>query len=642
VTDLILIGLFTYILFHAFSAVLRAYPYVKAGKERDDVQESSKLKLRASICLVVLCSVVLLRLGTGYSIFEFFALASAVIYVCLLFSLFADRKAYILDAQKVGIQGENSPEYNAERLKEVMNRLIVPECFRKSMMFAIPRANSDQTPEGVANWINVMAEVLPPFEMIVPDGKGRLWGQDLQDRIDNTKDENEQYKYISAVNCLKEEATRVVTSNAYRLKLPDSEVRREGMAIFSSPGRGKTSCIESLIVDELESNVGIIFMDSVNDTIKRLVTRVDPKRLVYFDPNHAYPTFNLFDVADNDASRSEAYGLLRYLVRATGEDFTAKQQTIFDPCIQLIYRIPNANMQMLRDLVRCREPAEFSTYRPYLKYLPMSMQDFFENDFFAGGNKETKDGIVWRLSNVTNTPFVESMIDTGKSNFDFRQAMDQGKVIVISTNRSEMGATSSELVGRIFISEMLKAVMRRKEGPDSSRRVYCYIDEFHQYCGDSDTSVMEDMFTQTRKRNFNMCIATQTPGQIPSKLSKLILGSAIKLGGASNPDDEKVMAKALRVDLELLQSQPRNSFVINIRDMGSFIYPVIPGRLDELSEFRTLKETREAMSRKYSVPYIDPVHSEPLGLYPVEKVEVEPKSKVAEPKPEQDGDGEWP
>lgn len=646
--DLILIGLFIYILFRGCSGVLRAYPHVRAGKDRDEVQESSKLKLRASIGLVVLCIFVLLRFGTGYSIFEFFAFVSAVVYAYFQFYLFTDKKAYnlrdiTLDPDFQPIQDKDDPVYQLERQKEIMKQLVIPECFRKSMMFAIPRANPDQTSEGVANWINVMAEVLPPFELIVPDDEGRYWGQDLQDRIDNAKDENEQYRYLSAVNCLKEEATRVITSNAYRLKLPDSEVRREGMAIFSSPGRGKTNCIESLIVDDLENDVGIIFLDSVNDTIKRLVTRVDPKRLVYFDPKYAYPTFNLFDVADSDAARGAAYGFLRYLVRSSGEDFTPIQQSIFDPCIQLIYRMPNADMQMLRDLLRVRDSAEFATYRPYVKHLSKSMQDFFESDFLKSSAEVSKEGILRRLNIVTNQPYVEEMIDSGASNFDFRQAMDQGKVIVISTNQSVMGASSSQTVGRIFISEILKAVMRRKEGPDNNKRVYCYIDEFHQYCGDADTRVMEDMFTQTRKRNFNMCIATQAPSQIPSKLLKLILGSAIKLGGASNPDDEKVMAKALRVDLKLLQSQPRNSFVINIRDLGSFVYPVIPGRLDELDEFRTLKEVRQVMSQKFKVSKKRAVEKDPVTIYPVkDKKELEIKVAEPEPKEEDDDDGVWP
>ncbi len=632
--DLILIGFFAYVLFRACSGVLRAYPYVKAGKERDDTLESADLKLKASISLAVLCIFALLRLFTELSVFELFTFIAVLAYGYFQFSLFTDKKAYLIEKADSGpqvpqVKDINDPEYLVERQKEIMKQLVVPEPFRKNLMYAVLSAKHDMKPETVAYWINLLASILPPFDLIVPHAKGRRWEDDIRYRINNPIDEDDRFQFSSAVHTLGDEVTDQIDSNSYRIKLPDTDVRREGMAIFSSPGRGKTNCIESLIVDDLEEDVGIIFMDSVNDTIKRLVTRVDPKRLVYFDPKHAYPTFNLFDVSDNDASRSEAYGFLRYLVRATGEDFTPKQQTIFDPCIQLIYRMPNADMQTLRDLVRCRESAEFAIYRPYVKQLPKSMQDFFENDFLVG-SKETKEGIIWRLSNVTNTPYVESMIDSGKTNFDFRQAMDQGKVIVISTNRSEMGASSSELVGRIFISEILKAVMRRKEGPDNNKRVYCYIDEFHQYCGDTDTGVMEDMFTQTRKRNFNMCIATQTPGQLPPKLLKLILGSAIKLGGASDPDDERVIAKALRVDLDLVQSQPRNSFVMNVRDLGSVIYPVIPGRLDELKEFRTLKEAREAMSRKFAVPYKNSVHSEP-------------ELKVAEPKPKKDDDdGEWP
>ena len=105
------------------------------------------------------------------------------------------------------------------------------------------------------------------------------------------------------------------------------------------------------------------------------------------------------------------------------------------------------------------------------------------------------------------------MIGQPKSGFNFFDAMNQKKIILCNLSKGLTGEINSQLIGRMFSSQIKLAALKRASIVEEQRvPFYLYVDEFQNYVSQSFESVL----SEARKYRLGLVIAHQYIEQLKS------------------------------------------------------------------------------------------------------------------------------
>ncbi|WP_350151348.1 type IV secretion system DNA-binding domain-containing protein [Nitrosomonas sp.] len=376
--------------------------------------------------------------------------------------------------------------------------------------------------------------------------------------------------------------------------LPD-ELRTSHHHIVAGSGSGKTQALQQLILNDLKDDVAIVVIDSQGDFINKLATRIDPERLILIDPEYCPPALNLFSKQESEKQIATAIELYEYIFSSLDADMTSKQQTAYRFVSRLLMTVPKANIHTMREIL---EPKGSFKYQKYIDELGETAKSFFFNEFESKQFAETKQQILRRLYTVLENQTMEKMLGATDSKLNIGEALDSGKVVLVSTAKSFLKQTGASLIGRIFIAQVMQAVMSRG---DKRKRTYLYIDEFQDYAEDSH--VLFNLFEQARKYNLGLIVSHQYLGQLPPKLQQSIsANTAIKFARGVSAEDARTLAKQMFTTPEFIQNQGKGDFACYLKGQETSSYHVEFGKLERTPEISSLSSIRDNMLKQYGVP----------------------------------------
>ena len=358
-------------------------------------------------------------------------------------------------------------------------------------------------------------------------------------------------------------------------RVPD-ELRFEHCHIVGGTGHGKTQLLQKMIHADLvasqQDGRSVVVIDSQGDLISKLV-RLElfspdvpdslADRLVVIDPADVeFPAaLNLFDAhvervrgysaADRERVLNgviELYEL--FFGTFLGAELTQKQGVIFKYLARLMLAIPDATIHTLMRIMEDGRP-----YKPYMDKLDGSARYFFESEFFSPSFAATKKQVLRRLWGVLSTPAFERMFTQPKNKLDLFEAMNEGKIILISTAKDLLKRDGSQLLGRFFIAMIAQAALERSTVPENCRNpAFVYVDEAQEYFDDS----IETILNQARKYRVGLTLAHQTLDQLSPRLrSGIITNTSMKCVGGVSSKDARALADELRTTPDFIECMKR-------------------------------------------------------------------------------------
>ena len=117
------------------------------------------------------------------------------------------------------------------------------------------------------------------------------------------------------------------------------------------------------------------------------------------------------------------------------------------------------------------------------------------------------------------------MIGQPVSSFDFREAMDSKKILIINLSKGRIGDENMKLLGGLLVTKIYLAAMSRADVPDRVLKTlpnfYLFVDEFQNFANAS----FADILSEARKYKLNLTIAHQYVEQVDEFVRPAVFGN---------------------------------------------------------------------------------------------------------------------
>ena len=251
------------------------------------------------------------------------------------------------------------------------------------------------------------------------------FNKDVEDFLEEDNKRSEMVEKTLAAIDAKDQLERERLELLKERPIPE-EARFSGCWIVAPPGRGKTTLLHSMIMEDLKKDASIIVMDSKGDLInpiRELAFIAD--RLVIIDPHNPI-ALNPLDVPKTNVRK--AVGHLEYIFSALLEaKITPKQQALFRSVLRaLVIGFDNPTIEVFRDIIS----NGVKKYKDQIARLPPDLQDFFNKEFDRDYDA-TRNELIWRLRLLMENDFIRTMLNAPMTKLKLGREMDEGKVIII-------------------------------------------------------------------------------------------------------------------------------------------------------------------------------------------------------------------
>ncbi|KKR80509.1 MAG: hypothetical protein UU26_C0015G0005 [Candidatus Daviesbacteria bacterium GW2011_GWC1_40_9] len=308
------------------------------------------------------------------------------------------------------------------------------------------------------------------------------------------------------------------------------EDRQRHMYIIGRTGTGKTTLMKTLMLQDILAGKGLAFVDPHGDAAEEMLSLIPPHRakdVIYFNPGDAQRPFgmNMLEASTEDEKHfitAEIIGLMYKL-------YDPNKTGIIGPRFE--HGVRNAMLTVMAvpgntfvEVMRIMQDPEF--VKELLPHVTDPVVRRYWTDQIAHTadfhKSEVLDYTVSKFGRFVTNRMLRNIIGQGKSSFNFRQIMDQGKILIVNLSKGMMGEENSNFLGLVLVPKILAAAMSRVNIPEQERRpFYLYVDEFQNFATDTFATIL----SEARKYKLNLIVANQFIGQMPEDIKNAIFGN---------------------------------------------------------------------------------------------------------------------
>jgi hypothetical protein len=302
--------------------------------------------------------------------------------------------------------------------------------------------------------------------------------------------------------------------------------RRAHMYVIGKTGTGKSSLLEGMIRQDLLAGHGLALFDPHGDLAERLNDWMPESRkrdLIYLnvpDPDQPFGFNPLEGVAPLRRSLA-ANGIVEALKKIFDDAWGVRLEYILRSALLLLLEQPEAT---LADVVRLFHEKEFRKAAAE-RVTNEHVKRFWTVEFEKYGKDRASavTPIENKLGSLLVDPFISRILTVSKSTFNPRDAMDEGKVLLVNLAKGKIGEAPAQLFGGLLVTALGLAGLGREDAPQEKRRdFFIYMDEFQTFT----TLALANMLAELRKYGVGLILANQYMDQIEGEIRTAILGNA--------------------------------------------------------------------------------------------------------------------
>lgn len=354
--------------------------------------------------------------------------------------------------------------------------------------------------------------------------------------------------------------------------------RRRHFYIVGQTGTGKSQFMKFQAIQDIQNGNGIGFIDPHGSEVEDLLNYIPASRMndvIYFDAGDEERPMGL-NILDTK-SESQRHLIINSFIALLYKLYDPNRQGIMGPMLERAIRNvmltamdePGSTMvEVLRLLI----DNKYAQSRiPFIKD-PLVKK--YWTDELANTSQQKKGEnlgyFVSKFDRFVTEKMMRNIVGQPKSAFDFREVMDQKKILLVNLSKGKIGEENSNFLGLVLVPRILAAAMSRADvlGKQDFPDFYLYVDEFQNF----STPDIATILSEARKYKLCMIMANQFIAQLSDDIKTAVFGNV----GTVN---------AFRIgvdDAEYLENQFKPVFakedLINLPVGNSYIRLLIKGQ----------------------------------------------------------------
>ena len=299
-----------------------------------------------------------------------------------------------------------------------------------------------------------------------------------------------------------------------------AEGRRLSTYLIGTIGTGKSTLLLHMASQDMQNGEGLCFLDPHDDAAEELLLQVPEERkedVIFWDPTDRESPFGLnpFHCPDPEQIDAKADNFIAALESlAEFSDAFAGAHRMKSVLRHLaITFIVNQGHTLAETWQFLDDPAFRQPFYPALSAEFPQVLAFWQrlDRRPEKEQREMTDSSLNKLERFQIDRTMKGIFGQPTPSVDFRQAMDEGKIVIVKLHSSRLGPNNAALVGAFTVWELFQAAISRIDTPTEERRQYHLIaDEFQTYM----TTAFPRLIEEVRKFGVDVAIAHQRRGQL--------------------------------------------------------------------------------------------------------------------------------
>lgn len=309
------------------------------------------------------------------------------------------------------------------------------------------------------------------------------------------------------------------------------EDRRRHMYTVGKTGSGKSYALQSMVIQDIKNGHGVAYLDPHGDSADWILERIPVERaedVIYFNPSDIERPigFNIIEAYNEDDKHRVANSFIGLLYKM----FDPNKQGIVGPRLERAVR--NALLTVMSkpggtlvEVAKVLYDYQYlkKVYLPYVK--DIMVREYWEKEIAQTSDyhkSEVLGYIISKFDRFITNKLMRNILGQSKSGFDFRDVMDNKKILIVNLSKGLIGEENAQFLGLLLIPKILSAAMSRANIVESQRKdFYLYVDEFQNFASEEFAQIL----SEARKYRLNLVIANQYIAQIDEKIKDSIFGN---------------------------------------------------------------------------------------------------------------------
>ena len=299
--------------------------------------------------------------------------------------------------------------------------------------------------------------------------------------------------------------------------------------VIGKSGMGKSTLLENMAAQDIQSGRGMCFIDPHGASAERLMEYIPAERVkdvLYFAPfDLQYPiSFNVLESVDADKRHLVVAGLMSAFEKIWVDAWSARMAYILQNTIAALLEFPGATLLGVNRMYIDKE------YRKNViaSVTDPSVRSFWVDEFSKYTDRyaqEATPAIQNKIGQFASNALVRNVIGQQESSFNIRHLMDERKIFIVNLSKGRVGEGNANLLGSMLITKIYLAAMSRADvGAGEQKNLapfFLYVDEFQNFANKSFAEIL----SEARKYKLSLTIAHQYIEQMEEEVRAAVFGN---------------------------------------------------------------------------------------------------------------------
>ena len=328
----------------------------------------------------------------------------------------------------------------------------------------------------------------------------------------------------------------IVGQSLYRnenkeIRVTDND-RLRHIYMIGKTGVGKTVLFENMIMQDIRDGKGVAYLDPNGDAIDYILEHMPKERaedVILFDPSDVERPMGL-NLLEWKTPEERDF-LVQEAIQMFYKLFDPGKTGIVGPQFEHWFRNAALTVMSSPDGGTLIDIPRLFTDKDFQNEEVSHLKDPVVEAFWKKQMAQTSDFHKSEMLNYFTSKFgrfmtndlMRNIIGQPKSAFDFRDVMDNKKILLCKLSKGLIGEINAFLLGMIIVSKLAMGAFGRQNIPEEQRvPFYLYVDEFQNFI----TDVFATILSESRKYKLSLNITNQYIAQLDEKIRNAVIGNA--------------------------------------------------------------------------------------------------------------------